>query len=172
MQSLFAYQNKHPNFAKKILLRKIIDIHDCLDMLRAIEATNENNLPILEQNKINIIVDLDRKESYNYFLNQIKSLGMTKTRFTYILASFVSNSLSVDFKLYFFVLKFWEIFFVVAKKGIYELDVNDFRHGGANIIGFSLVDYHNINSIKLLADIFHAGEPLNKIPPISVNILI
>lgn len=54
---------------------------------------------------------------------------------------------------------------------MYELDVNDFRHGGTNIIGFSIVDYYNINSIKLLSDVLQTGEPLNKIANIPVIIL-
>lgn len=52
------------------------------------------------------------------------------------------------------------------KKGIYELDINDFRHGGADIIGFSLVDYHNINTFKILSEVIQNGEPLNKLPSI------
>lgn len=94
--------------------------------------------------KIVMVVDLDSRESYMYFLNQIKDLGMTKTRYNYILATL----------------------------GIYELDVNDFRHGGATIVGFSIVDYHNINSIKLLADTLQSSEPLNKIGNIPVGFLV
>jgi hypothetical protein len=52
---------------------------------------------------------------------------------------------------------------------VYELDLNDFRHGGVNIVGFSIMDYYNINSIKMLADILQTGEPLNKIATIPVH---
>ena len=46
------------------------------------------------------------------------------------------------------------------------MDINDFRHGGADIIGFSLVDYHNINTFKILSEVIQNGEPLNKLPSI------
>lgn len=36
-----------------------------------------------------MIIDLDSKESYTKFLNQIKELGMTKTRFCYLLSTLV-----------------------------------------------------------------------------------
>ena len=89
LENLFDYQNRHVNFTIKILVRKITDIKDCRDMLRAIESTNENNAPLINQVKINMIIDLDSKESYTLFLNQIKDLGMTKTRFHYVLATYV-----------------------------------------------------------------------------------
>ena len=92
MEHLIEYQNNNANFTNRILIRKITDIYDCRDMLRVIEATNENNAPLLNQIKINMIVDLDSKESYSLFLNQIKDLGMTKTRFHYILATFVREA--------------------------------------------------------------------------------
>jgi hypothetical protein len=59
---------------------------------------------------------------------------------------------------------------IFFSKGINELEINDFRHGGANIIGFSIVDYYNINSIKVLSEMLQSSEPLNKIPNIPVNI--
>lgn len=95
MENLLEYQSNHVNFTRKILVRKITDIKDCRDMLRAIESTNEHNAPLINQVKINMIVDLDSKESYTHFLNQIKDLGMTKTRFHYILATYVCVLLRV-----------------------------------------------------------------------------
>jgi hypothetical protein len=56
-------------------------------MLRAIEASYEEGP---RTNKIVMIIDLDSKESYKYFLNQIKDLGMTKTKYYYILSTIVS----------------------------------------------------------------------------------
>ncbi len=46
--------------------------------------------------------------------------------------------------------------------------MNDFRHGGANIFGFSMIDYHNIKSLAFVSDILQTGEPLHKIGTISV----
>lgn len=89
LERLFDYANENVNFTNKILVRKITDIKDCRDMLRAIENTNEQNAPLLNQVKINMIIDLDSRESYTLFLNQIKDLGMTKTRFHYVLATYV-----------------------------------------------------------------------------------
>ena len=62
-----------------------------------------------------------------------------------------------------------KIFLFVKKKGVNELEINDFRHGGSNLIGFSIVDYYNVNSIKVLSEMLQTGEPLNKIPNIPVN---
>lgn len=92
MESLFDYQLKNSGFAKKIVIRKIKNINNCRNMLRAIESSNDmNNVNDLENNKIIMIVDLDSKKSYLSFLNQIKDLGMTKTRYHYILATLVST---------------------------------------------------------------------------------
>ncbi len=48
-----------------------------------------------------MIIDLESKESYTNFLNQIKDLGMTKTRFCYMLATLVIQ----DNHLLFFTMK-------------------------------------------------------------------
>ena len=100
-----------------------------------------NNVQDPDMSKIVIMIDLDSKKSYMSILNQIKDLGMTKTRYHYVLATL----------------------------GIYELDLNDFRHGGVTITGFSIVDYYSINTIKYLSDLVQSGEPLNKIANIPVN---
>jgi hypothetical protein len=44
--------------------------------------------------KIVMIVDLDSKESYTAFLNQIKDLGMTKVKYYYVLATLVGKILA------------------------------------------------------------------------------
>ena len=49
--------------------------------------------------------------------------------------------------------------------------MNDFRHGGVTITGFSIVDYYSINTIKVLSDMVQNGEPLNKIANIPVSLL-
>jgi hypothetical protein len=87
LEVLFDAQNKNFNSTGKVLIRKIVEITDCRDMLRAIETSNEK---ALSTSQITMIVDLDSKESYGYFLNQVKDLGMTKTRYYYVLATFVS----------------------------------------------------------------------------------
>lgn len=87
LETLLDYQNKNSNSSSgKVFIRKIIDVKDCRDMLRAIEASNDN---VLSATQITLIVDLDSKESYGFFLNQIKDLGMTKTRYVYLLVTFV-----------------------------------------------------------------------------------
>jgi hypothetical protein len=50
--------------------------------------------------------------------------------------------------------------------------LNDFRHGGVNITGFSVVDYHDLNTIKILSDLTQSSEPLNKISNIPVSFAI
>lgn len=34
IEVLFDHQNKNPNFVEKIIMRKVVDIHNCRDMLR------------------------------------------------------------------------------------------------------------------------------------------
>lgn len=68
------------------------------------------------------MVDLPTKENYNTFFDQIKYLGMTKQRYNYIL-----NTLSIN-----------------------ELDIDEFRYGGANIFGFSLGTHkHSVDVLTL-----------------------
>ena len=52
-----------------------------------------------------------------------------------------------------------------------ELELNDFRHGGVKIIGFSIVDYYKIHTISMLSNMVQTGEPLNKIGTIPVILL-
>lgn len=61
------------------------------------------------------------------------------------------------------------IWLVFEKKGINELNLNDFIHGGLRITGFSLVDYYNINVIKMISEISETNNPINKIPNIPVS---
>ena len=61
-------------------------------MLRAIEFTMgspSETSPVIKLRDIVIIVDLDTNENYDYFLNQVKDLGMTKFNYHYILATLV-----------------------------------------------------------------------------------
>ena len=90
MEKLLEYQNSDPAFLQRILIRRVSDIHNCRDMLRAIEASNENS--VNNREKITMMVDLDSKESYMAFLNQIKDLGMTKVKYYYVLATLVRVS--------------------------------------------------------------------------------
>ena len=61
------------------------------------------------------------------------------------------------------------IYWCVILKGIYELNINDFRHGGATLFGFSFVDYHNVNSVKMVSDMLQSRDPINKLPIIPVK---
>ena len=101
-----------------------------------------------------------------YFLNQIKDLGMTKFRYHYVLATLVIRFLKHN--LYICLTCRIICIFSFNSQGVYELEINDFRLGGATIIGFSIVDYYNINTIKLLSDVLQSGEPLNRIGSIPV----
>ncbi len=58
------------------------------------------------------------------------------------------------------------------KKDFYDLDLNGFQFSDSNIVGFSLVDYNNVNTIKLQADLFKTGEALNKLSTVPVNLKI
>lgn len=140
LEKLFDYQNGDRDLQSIFLLRRVVNINSCHDMLRAIEASNEKDA-IFHRRKIIMIVDLDSKESYTSFLHQIKDLGMTKSKYFYLLASL----------------------------GINELEVNDFRHGGADIVGFSIVDYYSVNTIKKVSELVQTGEPLNRIRPVPYD---
>ena len=56
-------------------------------------------------------------------------------------------------------------------KEFYDLDLNGFQYSDSNLVGFSLIDYNNVNTIKLQADLFKTGEALNKISSIPVRII-
>ena len=49
-----------------------------------------------------------------------------------------------------------------------EFEFDEFKDQGANLTGFSIVDYYNHNTIKLLGEIFHVKKPLSKIEVIPV----
>ncbi len=49
-----------------------------------------------------------------------------------------------------------------------EMEFKDFRDQGANLTGFSIVDYYNHNTIKLLTEILQIKKPINKIGVIPV----
>ena len=51
-----------------------------------------------------------------------------------------------------------------------ELDLSDFIHGGVKLTVFSIIDYYNMNIIKMISDITEATNPLNKIPNIPVRL--
>ena len=54
-----------------------------------------------------------------------------------------------------------------------EIDLNEFRHGGLNITGFSMIDYRNPNTLSLLSDTLQINVPFNnKIHHISVSSFI
>ena len=95
------------------------------------------------QKYIKIVVDLYSKKDYNTFLEQIKRLEMTSVRYHYILMYL----------------------------GITELKLKDFKHTKAIINGFSIVDYNNLQSLKLIADITGNLQPLNRLPTIPVTSL-
>lgn len=88
IEILFDRQNKDSKFVENIILRKVIDIFDCRDMLRAIEVSNEDHTQNID-NKIIFILDLASNQHYMNFLNQVKDLGMTKNRYFYLLATLV-----------------------------------------------------------------------------------
>lgn len=88
IETLFDTQNKDSKFVENIILRKVIDIHDCRDILRGVETSNENHAQNVDS-KIVIILDLASQENYVSFLNQIKDLGMTKNRYFYFLTTLV-----------------------------------------------------------------------------------
>lgn len=50
-----------------------------------------------------------------------------------------------------------------------ELSLSDFVHGGVRLTGFSIVDYYNMNTIKMISEITETNNPLNKIPNIPVS---
>lgn len=61
-------------------------------MLRAIEftlGTPSESDPVIRIKDIIVFVDLDSNENYEYFLSQVKDLGMTKYNYHYVLATMV-----------------------------------------------------------------------------------
>ena len=52
------------------------------------------------------------------------------------------------------------------------MELNEFRYGGLNITGFSMVDYKNLNTLALLSDALQMNVPFSKIPQISVSFFI
>jgi hypothetical protein len=91
MEKLFEQQNNDPKFLFRMLVRRASETLNFRDMLRAIEAANDHYYnPNTQLNeKIIMVIDLDSKESYTHFLNQIKDLGMTKAKYSYVLATLV-----------------------------------------------------------------------------------
>jgi hypothetical protein len=139
LESLFDYQMKNlNNFTRKIIIRKVKNVNNCLDMLRSVEVSKEISESAKDSAQIIMIIDLNSRKSFMTFLKQIKDLGMTKPRYHYVLATL----------------------------GIHELDLNEFQHGGVTITGFSTVDYHDVNTVKAIRQIINSNEPLNKIPNI------
>lgn len=70
-------------------------------------STHQNQHSTHYENMI-LFIDLDTNENYMQLLHQIKDLGMTKANYQYVLLTL----------------------------GVHELELNDFVHGGAKIIGF------------------------------------
>ena len=92
MDALVAYQIKNPNFVQNILIRRLLNIKNCRDLLRSIEFTLTNPSDEFTTKKLKdvvIIVDLDTNENYNYFFELVKDLGMTKFNYHYVLTSLV-----------------------------------------------------------------------------------
>jgi hypothetical protein len=46
--------------------------------------------------------------------------------------------------------------------------LKEFIQTGIQITGSSVIDYHNIETIKLLSELLYIGEPLNNIQAIPV----
>jgi hypothetical protein len=82
-----------------------------------------------------LIIDLDSPQSYADVLNQLKDLGMTDSRYIYVL----------------------------VYPSINEINVNEFKYGGVEIYGFSTIDYYNLNTIKIISDLIEKDKPFNEI---------
>ena len=59
---------------------------------------------------------------------------------------------------------------VFKLKEIHDVNLESFRYLDSNIIGFSLLDYSNVETVKLQSDILRTGDSLNKMPTIPVYI--
>ena len=57
---------------------------------RAIDSSHEHDQIFSDSDKITIIADIDTKSNYRDFLDQVKDLGMTKSKFNYLLATIVT----------------------------------------------------------------------------------
>jgi hypothetical protein len=126
---------------------KLTNEEKFLSVLRAIQS--ENGQP-----RTTIIVDLDSTLSYSRFLYDLKSLGMINSRFTFILATLVSDKPSDGqlLRIWFNKLKYLENFSNYLKDAD-KLDLSSFRYGGANFFVFSLVDYDHDATKQLLAQL-------------------
>ncbi len=112
-----------------------------------------------------MMVDVKTKTEFMDFLLKAKDLSMMKAKYHFILVGLVRH------------------FGLLAGKNILigklcvlqnanELELNNFDNGGANITGYSLVDYYNHNTLKLLNKVLDLKVPINKIKTIPVSILL
>jgi hypothetical protein len=127
-------------------------------MLKAIEASLDESQSS-HTNKPCMIIDLDSIENYKLFLSQLKELGKLKSKFDFVLSTLVRTQK----KIY----PFNNVIIILKLKGVNEIEINDASN---SFIGFSVVDYHNINTIKLLSEILQTNKALNKVANIPVSI--
>ncbi len=112
------------------------------------------------------MVDLDSKESYAKFADQIKNTGMGKPPFDYFMLTLVQT---------YALFNYWKSKIVIwikclKLKEIHDVNLESFRYLDSNIIGFSLIDYSNVETVKLQSDILRTGDSINKMPTIPVYI--
>jgi hypothetical protein len=62
-----------------------------ITIIRAIESTHDSS----HSEKITMVIDIDTMSNYRLLLDQVKDLGMTKSKFNYILATIVILLLNI-----------------------------------------------------------------------------
>lgn len=87
---------RETDFLTNILARRISQLSDGIDLLRTLEQDFrfEKSVPSSsgfgnKNNEMTVMVDFANKDDYVKFLGKIKSLGIKKIRFHYILVSLV-----------------------------------------------------------------------------------
>ena len=153
LEGLLNFQMKETDFVTDIIVRKVAHITDCVHVLKSIDkrsdgynktgshsgSSNNPSGSSGKNNEITMMVDLDSNDSYKKFLGYTKSLGMIKIRFHYMLVTLA----------------------------IHEIDLTEFRQGGLNITGFSLIDYKNVHTMNLFSEALRIDVQPNKSPNIS-----
>ena len=158
LEAVTDYYSKSNSLFKKIHVRRISQIDNSNEMLKAIEASLDESQSS-HTNKPCMIIDLDSIENYKLFLSQLKELGKLKSKFDFVLSTLVRTQK----KIY----PFNNVIIILKLKGVNEIEINDASN---SFIGFSVVDYHNINTIKLLSEILQTNKALNKVANIPVSI--
>ncbi|CAF0748574.1 unnamed protein product [Brachionus calyciflorus] len=152
LEGLLGYQMRETDFVTNILARKIENDIEWRNILKSIEdqilSSQQRITPslTLKQNTfdVTVMVDLDSKDDYLNFLNQVKFMGNNKVKYHFLL---VNMALS-------------------------PVEVNDFRQYGFNITCFSMVDYNKLNTLTLLSDALRINVPLYKLPKIPLKVAL